>query len=257
MTDGYIGNDTEVLQAVGDGVGSARLFSFGVGAGVNRYLLDEMGRRGRGFSRYVGPGDVPVQVVSEFAERIQTPVLTDIWIDWSDAGVSGTFPAAVPDVFAGYPMRVSGRYSIPGHHQIVVHGSAAGREIDIPLEVELTNQPSARNAAIPLVWARAAIAEAMGQFDQRRGADSEAQEPLKERVTQLGLDHSLVTRWTAFVAVSEAIVNENPGRTQAALVPTAIVNGTSFRGSATPEPATWLGLLLAGGLVRARRSRRR
>ena len=255
LTDGYIGNDSEVLEAVGSGVGDARLFSFGVGAGVNRYLLDEMGRRGRGFSRYVSASDTPAEVVSEFAERIQTPVLTDLWIDWGEAEVSETFPSAIPDVFAGYPVRVSGRYANPGSHRIIVHGTAAGTEIEIPVDVELVNQPSGRSAAIPLVWARAAIADAMGQFSQIRG-QSDVQDALKERVTQLGLDHALVTRWTAFVAVSEAIVNDDPSNTAAAVVPTATVSGTTFGGSATPEPATWLGLLLAGGLVNARRHRR-
>jgi Ca-activated chloride channel family protein len=105
----------------------------------------------------------------------------------------------------------------------------------------------------------------MGRFDERRTAWSDleptALDDLKEEVVELGLEYSLVTRWTAFVAVSEAIVTEDPGATTNSAVPTAMVEGvgygTSFAGSATPEPATWIGLLLAGGLVRASRRRRR
>ena len=46
MTDGYIGNDGDILDYIDKNVGQARLFSFGVGEDVNRYLLDEMASRG-------------------------------------------------------------------------------------------------------------------------------------------------------------------------------------------------------------------
>ena len=55
LTDGYIGNEVTVLELVHRTLGEARLFAFGVGAGVNRYLLDELGRVGRGFTRYFDP----------------------------------------------------------------------------------------------------------------------------------------------------------------------------------------------------------
>ena len=48
LTDGYIGNENQILTAVRDLIGAARLFSFGVGRSVNRFLLDEMAREGRG-----------------------------------------------------------------------------------------------------------------------------------------------------------------------------------------------------------------
>ena len=35
-----IGNETEILGAVRQRLGAARIFSFGVGSSVNRYLLD-------------------------------------------------------------------------------------------------------------------------------------------------------------------------------------------------------------------------
>src|SRR5690606_33588753 len=39
MTDGYIGNEAEILKAVHDKLGASRIFSFGVGSSPNRYLL--------------------------------------------------------------------------------------------------------------------------------------------------------------------------------------------------------------------------
>jgi Ca-activated chloride channel family protein len=50
LTDGYIGNEAEILSEVHRSVGPARIFSFGVGSSVNRYLLDRMAKLGRGAS---------------------------------------------------------------------------------------------------------------------------------------------------------------------------------------------------------------
>ena len=47
MTDGYIGNETEILAAVHQRLGQSRIFSFGVGSSVNRYLLDRIAKLGK------------------------------------------------------------------------------------------------------------------------------------------------------------------------------------------------------------------
>ena len=44
--DGYIGNEEEILREVDRKLGPSRIFSFGVGTSVNRYLLDSMAREG-------------------------------------------------------------------------------------------------------------------------------------------------------------------------------------------------------------------
>jgi Ca-activated chloride channel family protein len=85
---------------------------------------------------------------------------------------------------------------------------------------------------------------------------------LKQRVVQLGLDFSLVTRWTSFVAVSKQIYNPNPVATTTRPIPVPQVKGVTaaaygntqqfvnggtqaqFIGGAAPEPATLAGLLL-------------
>ncbi|MHC4115832.1 MAG: hypothetical protein ACYSSL_11040, partial [Planctomycetota bacterium] len=36
MTDGYIGNEVEILAAIHERIGDSRIFSFGVGSSVNR-----------------------------------------------------------------------------------------------------------------------------------------------------------------------------------------------------------------------------
>ena len=46
MTDGEIGNDFEIIDAVKKNAGTARVFSFGIGFSVNRFLLSAIAREG-------------------------------------------------------------------------------------------------------------------------------------------------------------------------------------------------------------------
>ena len=56
MTDGYVGNENEIIREIGRFSG-ARVFSFGIGRSVNRYLLDKMAEAGRGEVEYVCAND--------------------------------------------------------------------------------------------------------------------------------------------------------------------------------------------------------
>ena len=54
LTDGFIGNEAEILGAIHERLGPSRIFSFGIGSSVNRYLLDHMAKQGRGAVAYLG-----------------------------------------------------------------------------------------------------------------------------------------------------------------------------------------------------------
>jgi len=255
LTDGYIGNEQEILALIKQRLNGARLYAFGVGTGVNRYLLDEIGRAGRGFTRYMDPTEDVAEVAAELTERLQSPVLTDIEVEWGGLSPAGIYPAQIPDLFAGQSVRVQGRYARPGLYNLTVKGLVNGREARLPLTVKLPEH-SGEGDAVALVWARSAIREAMNELSTPGGpAEPPAFSAVKKRVTELGLEFSLVTKWTAFVAVSEQIYNADPASTKTRPVPLPMVKGTQpsaypnqapFTGAAGPEPATWLGLGLLG-----------
>src|SRR6266481_1315962 len=81
LTDGYRGNEAEILSAEEAKLGSARIFSFGVGPTVNRYLLDSMARIGRGAVAYLLPETESTPIMQSFFSRITHPALTDVRVD--------------------------------------------------------------------------------------------------------------------------------------------------------------------------------
>ena len=99
LTDGYIGNETEILGEIHKRLGASRIFSFGIGSSVNRYLIDHMAKAGRGAVAYLGLKDSAAQIMDDFFERISHPALTDLQIDWGGLEVSArSFPRAARPV---------------------------------------------------------------------------------------------------------------------------------------------------------------
>lgn len=222
LTDGYIGNEDEVLATVAAKLGPSRLFSFGVGTAVNRYLLEEMAALGRGALQVVRPDEDTTAAVDRFHARIARPVLTDVRIDWNGLDVADAVPAAVPDLFVGQPIVLSGHYGRPGAATITVRGMAAGREVAFQVPVTL---PEAVEApAVATVWARARIAELSRQ--EIRGAT----DATRGEITALALEHRLMSRYTAFVAVDTSRVTAG-GEAETVAVPVEVPEGVRTDGT--------------------------
>jgi Ca-activated chloride channel family protein len=104
MTDGYVGNDGQIIDTVKQYVGNARIFSFGIGTSVNRYLLDSIAYEGGGEVEYVLSNAACRGAAERFHQRIQGPVLTNISLDVSRLadscfGLSGDVVGGDAEVF--------------------------------------------------------------------------------------------------------------------------------------------------------------
>lgn len=261
LTDGYIGNESEVLRLITRTIGDARIYAFGVGSSVNRFLLSEMGRKGRGFARFMDPTENAEEVAMELAAKLESPVLTDIHIDWNGMKVSEMTPAVIPDLFAGDAIRILGKFEGQGTHTIQVKGQVRGGLASLPVQAVLTDgRDTTTPSPIPQIWARSQIADHMRQMNTPTTFKTTHldNDQLKQKVIELGLNHSLATRWTSFVAVSRKVVNEHPEGTVDSQVPLPMVKGVTpkaygqptpyrvaqnFSGSSVPEPATWAGMI--------------
>ena len=231
MTDGYIGNETTILDEIDKLIDDdTRLFSFGVGSSVNRYLLDRMAEVGRGSVHYMLPAEDPTDQIRAFYERIRAPVLTNIVVDWKGLDVSDVSPARIPDVFDGQPIRLVGRYDKPGTAVIVVKATTAAGDVKFEVPVTL---PAAvdDNESVGRLWARARIRELMAK--QYHGPTIE----IETQITELAIAHGIVSKYTSFVAVEERVVTEN-GATRTVYVPVEIPEGVSYEASLEEGYAT-------------------
>src|SRR5580693_2167624 len=105
----------------------ARVFAFGIGSSVNRFLLDKMAEYGRGEVEYVGLQDDGSAAARRFHERVRNPLLTDISIDWNGLPVSDVYPKRIPDLFSAKPVFLSGHYAAGAKGVIHLRGKIAGK----------------------------------------------------------------------------------------------------------------------------------
>jgi Ca-activated chloride channel family protein len=194
MTDGYIGNEAEIFAAIDERLDSSRLFSFGVGTSVNRYLLDGMARIGRGTVAYVNLKDDAERIMESFFTRISHPALTDVEIDWGGAEMTDVFPRTIPDLFVGRPVIITGRYSGNPRSAIRLAGHAAGETI----ESRLSANWNATHPALASIWARQQITD----LEDRTVREDSPR--IAKQIKQLALDYSLMSAYTSFIAVDSA-----------------------------------------------------
>lgn len=220
MTDGYIGNEEAILAYTSMHLGGARLFSFGVGTSVNRYLLDKMADFGRGAVEYVLPGDDSGKAIRRFYDRIRSPYLTDIQIDWGGLGVTDMYPREIPDLFLGQPVTVYGRYGLAGKADVTLHARLGGRPFEKRFTVSLPARQD-EGEAIGTLWARARIEDLSDRLIVG------PQPALVEEITRVALAHRLVSKYTSFVAVEDR-VDTGPGKPALVEVPVCTPAGVSY-----------------------------
>lgn len=204
MTDGYVGNDMEIIGEVQKHP-NARVFSFGIGSSVNRFLLDNMAKHGRGEVEYVALNDDGSAAARRFHERVRNPLLTDISIDWNGMQVSDVYPKVIPDLFGAKPVILSGRYAGNGRGAIHLKGKMSGRDFirEIPVDFSSTD----KRDVLATLWARTRVDDLMAQ-DFNGAQQGSMKEDVKQAITQLGLDYRLMTQFTSFVAVEEMVVTD-------------------------------------------------
>lgn len=227
MTDGYVGNDMAIIDAVKKNAGTTRVFSFGAGNSVNRFLLDGMAQAGRGEVEYVTLESDADAAVERFHTRVLAPVLTDIAIDWGNLAVEDVYPQQIPDLFSAKPMMIHGRLIGQPNGTITLRGNAGDGVYEERVEVSWPDTPP-DHAALPSLWARAKVAHLMMQ-DYAALQSQQFPEELKDEVIALGLDYRLMTQFTSFVAVEEMTVTAG-GEPVKIVVPVEMPQGVSYAG---------------------------
>jgi Ca-activated chloride channel family protein len=202
MTDGYIGNENEIIAEIQKHP-KARVFSFGIGDSVNRFLLDKMAQEGRGEVEYVSLKDDGSRAAKKFYERVRTPLLTDISIDWNGLPVADVYPNTLSDLFSAKPVILHGRYTKGASGTIKLKGKIAGQDYVREISVNLPETES-KHDVLATLWARTRIDELMTK-NYIAAQDEKARTEAQNAITNIGLEFRLLTQFTSFVAIEQRI----------------------------------------------------
>ncbi|TAG75400.1 MAG: VWA domain-containing protein [Oscillatoriales cyanobacterium] len=241
ITDGYIGNEKEVLALVQRSIKPGnRLYSFGVGSSVNRFLLNRLAQVGRGTSQVIRQDEPSAEAAEKFFRQINSPVLTNIEISWEGMGEKPEiYPIAPPDLFTSQPLVLFGKKSDRTNGQLRIRGTqAGGKAYEQILPVNFAQSGGRQrestsaaaivtdfgNPAVAQLWGRSRIKDLMNQMF---GGETPS---LVEAVTNTALAYRLLSEYTAFVAVSEEVRVEPDGARRRVQVPVELPQGVSYEG---------------------------
>ena len=234
LTDGYIGNEAEILNEIAARIGPARIFSFGVGTSTNRYLLDAMAKLGRGAVAHINAGDSPADVMDRYFDRISHPALRSVKIDIPGVDPSKVlvFPREIPDVYAGRPVMVTGRIeagTLASDQQWAVRIAGAYREggevrnenRTMVAEYGDRNAMAMLESSLPAIWARRKIADFADY-----ATVAEARQ-MREVVMGTALRYNLMSAYTSFIAV-DAMSKTAGNFGTTVVVPNAVPEGVRY-----------------------------
>ncbi|MCD4777319.1 MAG: VIT and VWA domain-containing protein [Candidatus Aegiribacteria sp.] len=230
LTDGFIGNEAEILSELKNTLGeNTRLFSVGVGSSPNRFLIEGLAEEGRGHAYYVGLNEDPDESVAAIYNKINDPYLVGIDIDWGDLDVHDIYPSKIPDLYAGEPLVIVGRYDGSGTETVRLSGTVAGERWGQELSVTLPSHEEA-NDVIATLWARKKIHDLTRSMYDCYGYLSQDQNIVDE-ITDTALDYQIMSEYTAFVAVSEEVrTDPDSGEPITVQVPVNMPDGVSYEG---------------------------
>ena len=193
----------------------ARVFTFGVGYDVNSRLLDKLVRENFGQSEYVRPNEDIEDRVGKLYNRIESPVLTGVRLQFvfdemkTEEGppVNRVYPKDSFDLFAGEQLVVVGRYKRPGTAKVIVQGSVgeSREKFDFPATlVEKSNDEGL--AFIEKLWAMRRVGEILDELDLRGKNDE-----LVKELVDLATRHGILTPYTSFMADEGVSIHDMAG----------------------------------------------
>jgi Ca-activated chloride channel family protein len=197
VTDGYVDVEKDAFEYIRQNLHKGNVFSFGIGSSVNRFLMEGLARAGMGEPFIVLNAEDAKEKAKKFREYIDSPVLTDVQVNFHGLKVSEVEPISIPDLFARKPVVVFGKYEGTPNGTVVITGKTAGGAYT--QEIKIGGEVSTKNEALRYLWARHRIIRLADMV--KLSADETA---VKE-VTQLGLQYNLLTDYTSFVAVDSQV----------------------------------------------------
>ncbi|ALG11423.1 VIT domain-containing protein [Kibdelosporangium phytohabitans] len=197
VTDGQIGNEDQVLRELGPLLGGVRVHTVGIDRAVNESFLRRLaGSSGR--CELVESEDRLDDAMQNIHRRIGSPVAVGLKLAAAGLAVdeSTLAPSPLPDLFHGAPIVVTGRFTGQATGTITV-SSSDGWKSDVAST--LSDNPS-----LGALWARTWIRDLEDRYVAGVGDLS----GLEQQIVDTSLKFGVLSRFTAFVAVDQRVVNE-------------------------------------------------
>ena len=219
ITDGQSSNEASIFNNVSYNIKNDRFFTIGIGSAPNSYLLTKLADFGRGAFTYIGSQQEVSQKMNRLFEKLESPALTDIQVNFPPEITSELAKDVMHDLYAGETITAAFKMNaLPDSLEIT------GKTIDGEFNKTITIDKISGTSGIDILWASRKIDRLTDIFNNT--FSSKATELAKKDVTEIALDYHLVSRFTSLVAVDITPVRpENEELITQAIIKKAKANG--------------------------------
>lgn len=240
LTDGDVGNETQLLSMVHKSEHQNRIFSFGLGSAPNRYLLTKLGEVGGGFATVIEPDRDLTLTMTQFFHSVMAPVLTDVEVtfyhaDGQQANVE-LYPSTPPDLYMNRPLELCFRSEWALDGTAEVRGIWEGKSVSYQVPINASENKNFQG--IDKVFGKAWLDDLM--VDYYTAANSGAKDRVKADIVKTALDYQLVTPFTSRVAVTKQTVTQESAVMASAMVPLVQPASRTYPVTATQD-LLWFG----------------
>ncbi len=196
ITDGSVGNEDALFRLIEQRLGETRLFTVGIGSAPNGWFMQKAAEAGRGTFETISALHEVEEKMQRLFRKLEQPMVTDVELEWPSGLTPASYPATVPDLYAGEPVVLKARLEQAPRSgdQLVIRG----RLPDGDWGAELPLGEATDAAGIAAVWARAHIAD-LADEERRDGASDQ----LRDAIIATALKHRIVSKYTSLVAVDK------------------------------------------------------
>ncbi len=241
ITDGSVGYEDELFSMIEDRLGTARLFTVGIGSAPNSWFMRKAAEAGRGSYTFISALHEVREKMDGLFRKLEQPQVTDIQVEWPSGVVVDSLPSTVPDLYLGEPVTVkvaaSGDFRPGDFVRVSGNSIAGGWAANLPVSAA-SNSPG-----VAALWARARISELLNV--ERRSSEPEE---VRLAIVETALAHHLVSKHTSLVAVDKTPARPSDDPLKSEQVPNLMPYGQNANAIfGFPATATKAPLLLSTG----------
>ena len=204
LTDGQVSNTDAVLEVAKAHAKTARVFTFGIGAGASHHLVQGLARAGGGSAESIFPGERIESKVVRLFGRLLAPSLTDVSLNWGTLDVVSA-PSTVPPLFTNSRLVMYGFVKTLAPSTVTLTG--IGPKGTVSFDVALDPSQIVDGQTIGTLAARSRIRE-LEESPEWTGARASRQgrtrtSAVTGEIIDLAVRYNLVSRETSLVAIEK------------------------------------------------------
>jgi len=240
LTDGQVGNEVGILRNIQTDLSDNRIFTIGIDTAVNDGFLKRIAALAGGTCTFVQPGTQLEEALNQVGREIGRVLVTDMKLTGKGCKIAkdSIAPGRIPDLYEGRATSCFFQLNSVAKNATI---EIVGRLPDGSIFRQCVPSEHVEVKALAQLWAKAHVVDLEDLYRiaaAPTGWELPAvimppaeREALKEQIVKLAIEHNLLTRFTAFVAVHEEEVVSDPSRlrtvVQAVHEPQGWVNNAS------------------------------